>query len=61
MMVGRLALLASAAALKASAPADVTEAFVRTRLQAAQGALYGAAQLDEAMTGRLLERVLPEA
>jgi putative acyl-CoA dehydrogenase len=58
-LVGRLALLASAAALKACAPADVAEAFVRSRLLQPRGAFYGATPLDAAMTGRLLERVLP--
>src|SRR5262249_32139458 len=41
-MVGRLARIAAAAALNDSAPAAVTEAFVRTRLGRPRGALYGA-------------------
>jgi putative acyl-CoA dehydrogenase len=55
-----LALAASAAALKESAPPAVTEAFVRTRLGKAHGPLYGAAALDDATTELLLQRVLAE-
>ena len=59
--VGRLAVLAAAAALKASAPAAIADAFVRTRLTVPHAALYGAAALDAATVTTLLERVLPEA
>src|SRR6202046_1256322 len=40
--VGKLATLAAATALEASAPPSVTEAFVRTRLARQHAALYGA-------------------
>ena len=58
--VGRLALSASVAALQASAPAAVADAFRRTRLEKPHGALYGAAPLDSATAELLLQRVLPE-
>jgi putative acyl-CoA dehydrogenase len=58
--VGRLAIAASAAALKASAPAAVAEAYARTRLAQGHGALYGAAALDSATMELLLQRALPE-
>lgn len=56
----RIALLASAVALKASAPAAVTEAFVRARLYRSRGVLYGSARIDPAVMELLLQRVLPE-
>ncbi len=59
--VGKLALLACAVALQASAPAAVAQAFIRTRLATTHGALYGAAPIDAATTELLLQRVLPEA
>ncbi|HXW40098.1 MAG TPA: acyl-CoA dehydrogenase family protein, partial [Xanthobacteraceae bacterium] len=59
--VGRLAVLAGAAALRASAPPAVAEAFVRTRLVKPHGALYGATTLDAATIETLLQRALPEA
>jgi putative acyl-CoA dehydrogenase len=59
-MVGRLAILASAAALKASAPSAVADAFVRTRLAQVHDALYGTAGLDDATAEMLLQRVLLE-
>ncbi len=59
--VERLALAASAAALKESAPVAVAEAFVRMRLGKARGPLYGTADLDNATTELLLQRVLAEA
>jgi putative acyl-CoA dehydrogenase len=58
--VGKLALLACAAALQAGAPAAVTEAFVRTRLKTAHDAIYGAATIDAATSDLLLQRVLPQ-
>ncbi len=58
--VGRLALVASVAALQASAPAAVADAFRRTRLEKPHGALYGAAPLDSATAELLLQRALPE-
>jgi putative acyl-CoA dehydrogenase len=60
-LVGRLATLASAAALAASAPAAVAEAFARTRLRQPRGALYGAAAIDTATSELLLQRALPQA
>ena len=60
-MAARLALTASAAALRASAPAAIAEAFVRTRLAKPRGALYGASGIDEATTGMLLQRMLAES
>jgi putative acyl-CoA dehydrogenase len=59
-MVGRLARIAAAAALNESAPAAVTEAFVRTRLGRPGGALYGADGLEATEAELLLERALPE-
>jgi putative acyl-CoA dehydrogenase len=60
ILVGRLAVIAAAAALKASAPPAVVEAFVRTRLLRPRGVLYGADGLDAATVETLLQRVLPE-
>jgi len=60
-LVGKLALSASAAALKASAPPVVAETFQRTRLTKPHGAFYGADGLDDATVEILLQRVLPEA
>jgi putative acyl-CoA dehydrogenase len=59
-LVGRLALSAGAAALRASAPAAVTDAFVRTRLMEPHGALYGAPAIETATVELLLQRALPE-
>jgi putative acyl-CoA dehydrogenase len=58
--VGRLAVLASAVALKAAAPPAVADAFVRTRLGKRHDGIYGAADLDDATVDLLLRRVLPE-
>ncbi len=58
-LVERLALLATAAALQASAPAHVTEAFARTRLGGERGAMWGSAELDERERTILIERALP--
>jgi putative acyl-CoA dehydrogenase len=52
-----LALLAAAAALKASAPADIAEAFAARRLSGIVGRSYGDA-LPAALAGRLLARSL---
>jgi putative acyl-CoA dehydrogenase len=57
--VERLALVASAAALKSSAPRAVAEAFARTRLGSDRGTLWGSAALCEAERGLLLDRALP--
>jgi putative acyl-CoA dehydrogenase len=58
--VGKLAALAAAAALSATAPAAVVEAFVRTRLLQPHGALYGADGIDGPAADTLLQRTLPE-
>jgi len=58
--VGRLALVASAAALRASAPAAVADVFLRTRLASPHGLPYGAGRIDNATVEMLLQRVLPE-
>jgi putative acyl-CoA dehydrogenase len=60
IVVGKLAALAAASALKATAPAAVTEAFVRTRLERQHAALYGADDIDASTTDALLQRALPE-
>jgi putative acyl-CoA dehydrogenase len=60
-MVEKLALLASAAALNASAPPVVADAFVRTRLMEPRGPLYGADGIEPATAEMLLQRALPEA
>ncbi len=57
--VGRLAMLAAAAALRAGAPAEVATAFARTRLQGERGPMYGAGDLTDSEARRLLERALP--
>jgi putative acyl-CoA dehydrogenase len=58
--VGRLAILATASALEASAPAPVVEAFVRTRLAKPHGALYGASGIDAGTAELILQRALPD-
>ncbi len=58
--VERLALLASAAALRESAPAQVANHFVRSRLAGTHGALYGAREIEPAVIELLLQRALPE-
>jgi len=59
-VVGQLALIASAAALRASAPDTVVNAFARARLSARGSALYGAS-LPAVDPRALLERALPPA
>jgi putative acyl-CoA dehydrogenase len=59
--VGKLAAVAATAALAASAPPALTEAFVQTRLVEPHGALYGADALDAPTAELLLQRALPEA
>jgi putative acyl-CoA dehydrogenase len=56
--VGRLALLAAAAALRESAPA-VAELFARTRLRDRHGALFGASDIAANEARLLLDRALP--
>jgi putative acyl-CoA dehydrogenase len=55
--IARLALLAAAAALKASAPPEISEAFAATRLAVPHGAMFGAAAIEDA--GAVLDRALP--
>jgi putative acyl-CoA dehydrogenase len=57
--VGRLALVAAAAALKDSAPAAVAEAFARSRL-GERSALYGAPGIESATVELLLQRTLAD-
>jgi putative acyl-CoA dehydrogenase len=59
MLVERLALLASAAALKASAPWDIAECFARTRIATPRGTTFGTSELSDGERADLLERVLP--
>ena len=59
--VGKLAVLAAAAALRASAPPPVVDAFVQTRLVQPHGALYGADAVNAPTAELLLQRALPEA
>jgi putative acyl-CoA dehydrogenase len=58
--VGKLATLAAAAALNATAPSAVTEAFIRTRVLRQHAALYGADGIEPHVAEILLERSLPE-
>jgi len=58
--VGKLATLAAASALDATAPPAVTEAFARTRLARQHAALYGADDIDGPTADLLLQRALPE-
>ena len=58
--VGELAMAASFAALQESAPAAIADAFLKTRLQTAHGALYGAAAIGGGAATTLLDRALPE-
>ncbi|MGE0063642.1 MAG: acyl-CoA dehydrogenase family protein, partial [Xanthobacteraceae bacterium] len=59
LAVERIALLAAAAALRASAPAFVTEAFARARLAGQRGATYGAAAVAEDAARKIVERAVP--
>jgi putative acyl-CoA dehydrogenase len=58
--VGKLATLAAATALEASAPAAVVTAFARTRCVRQHAALYGAGAVDARAVETLLQRALPE-
>jgi putative acyl-CoA dehydrogenase len=57
-VVERLAQLAAAAALAASAPADVVEAFARTRLAGRPGLTFGTCRLSEGEIRTAMERAL---
>lgn len=56
--VERLALLAAAAALAATAPSAVAESFARTRLLCTRGAMFGTSALSLGDTALLLDRAL---
>jgi putative acyl-CoA dehydrogenase len=58
-LVERLALLAAAAALKASTPALVCGTFARARLEERLGATYGGCPIGVAERQQLMERALP--
>jgi putative acyl-CoA dehydrogenase len=55
----RLAHLAAAAALQASAPGEVADSFARARLSGRRGATYGTSELGVAAMATFLARVLP--
>ena len=57
--VERLALLAAAAALCASAPSSVAELFARTRLGGPRGMMLGTSDINSAAIDALLSRALP--
>jgi putative acyl-CoA dehydrogenase len=58
--VGRLATLAAASALAATAPPAIVDAFIRSRLLAPHAALYGAGGIASPTIHALLQRALPE-
>ena len=58
--VGKLATLAAASALEATAPPAVAEAFARTRVARQHAALYGADDIGTHIVDALLQRALPE-
>jgi putative acyl-CoA dehydrogenase len=58
-VVERLALAAAADALAQSAPAYITEAFVRARIHGARGGMFGSADIDDENAARLLQRAVP--
>lgn len=60
-LVERLALIAAAGALNASAPQAVAVAFARTRLDCARGRTWGSVELSERERQLLLDRALPAA
>jgi putative acyl-CoA dehydrogenase len=59
-LVGRVAVLASATALRATAPTAVADAFIETRIADRHGVIYGATGLDDSTITLLLQRALPE-
>jgi putative acyl-CoA dehydrogenase len=58
-VVERLATLAAAAALCASAPGPIAETYARTRLAQPRGATYGVSDISDADAAAVLERALP--
>jgi putative acyl-CoA dehydrogenase len=59
LAVKRVALLAAAAALRASAPAAVAELFARTRLAAQHGVTLGTSDISASEGTNLLARAPP--
>jgi putative acyl-CoA dehydrogenase len=59
-VVGRIALLAAAAALARNAPAAVAEVFAGTRLLELQGRMFGSAELSPQESAMLLARSMEE-
>jgi putative acyl-CoA dehydrogenase len=59
LAVERLALLAAAAALRASAPAEIAELFARTRVNGPRGVMLGTSEISVAERDALLARALP--
>jgi putative acyl-CoA dehydrogenase len=59
--VGHLATLASAAALRATAPTAVADAYIQTRLAERHGQIYGTSSIGDSTIELLLQRALPEA
>jgi putative acyl-CoA dehydrogenase len=59
--VGRLALLAAAAALREGSAPQLAELFARTRLAVRHGAMYGTGDIAADDARLLLERALPSA
>src|SRR5207237_272038 len=59
LAVERLALLAAAAALRASVPAAIAELFARTRLLGSRGVMLGTSDISAAEIDALLARALP--
>jgi putative acyl-CoA dehydrogenase len=57
--VERLAALAAAAALAASGPGEIAQAYARTRLAGRRGLTFGTGGLSEAETRMALDRALP--
>jgi putative acyl-CoA dehydrogenase len=59
--VERLAVLASVAALRQSAPPDYAKLFAQTRLDHRHGAIYGSVAIADDEARRLIERAVPAA
>ncbi|HXW29133.1 MAG TPA: DNA alkylation response protein, partial [Xanthobacteraceae bacterium] len=57
--VERIAIVAAAAALRDSAPAELPEIFARVRLREGRSMTYGTATLSSHEVRRLVDRVLP--
>jgi len=57
-LAGKLAMMASAAALKATAPAAIAEAYLRLRLTRPRGPLYGANNIAPEVADMMLQRAM---